>query len=76
MKKILHTFYGIGASVVLLGALFEIGDLNYGDITGLMLLKVGLGVEAVVFFVSAFDYSDVQGTKSGYKWTVKKEKDE
>ena len=77
MKRLLHTFYGIGAAVVLVGALFEIGDLNYGNIDGLMLLKAGLGVEAVVFLVSAFDYSDIKsGKKSGYRWTIRKEKDE
>ena len=77
MKKILHTFYGIGAAVVLVGALSEIGDINYGSIKGLTILKAGLGLEAMVFLVSAFDYSDVKpGEKSGYRWTIKKEKDE
>lgn len=77
MKKLLHTFYGIGASVVLLGALFEIGGINYGNIEGLDILKAGLATEAAVFFISAFDYSGIpKGSKSGYRWTIKKEKDE
>ena len=77
MKKILHTFYGVGAAVVLVGALLEIGDLNYGSIKGLMVLKAGLAIEAVVFLVSAFDYSGIEpGKKSGYRWTIRKEKDE
>ena len=77
MKKILHTFYGIGAAVVLVGALLEVGDINYGSIKGLTVLKAGLGLEAMVFLVSAFDYSEVKpGKKSGYRWTIKKEKDE
>ena len=75
MKRILHTFYGVGASVVLVGALIEIGGLNYGDIDGLMLLKAGLAVEALVFFISAFDYSSLpKSEKRGYKWTIKQEK--
>ena len=77
MRKLLHTFYGIGAAVVLVGALLEVGDINYGSIKGLMVLKVGLAIEAVVFFVSAFDYSGIApGRKSGYRWTIRKEKDE
>ena len=77
MRKILHTFYGIGAAVVLVGALLEVGDINYGSIKGLTVLKAGLAIEAVVFFVSAFDYSGIApGQKSGYRWTIKKEKDE
>ena len=77
MRKLLHTFYGIGAAVVLVGALLEVGDIKYGSIKSLTILKIGLGIEAVVFFVSAFDYSDVKaGRKSGYRWTIRKEKDE
>ena len=77
MKKLIHTFYGIGAAVVLVGALLEVGDINYGSIKGLMVLKIGLGIEALVFFVSAFDYSGIEpGKKSGYRWTIRKEKDE
>lgn len=73
MKRILHTLYGVGAAVVLIGALFEIGNINYGNIDGLMMLKIGLGVEAGVFLISAFDYSGVENG-SNYKWTIKKEK--
>ena len=77
MKRILHTFYGVGAAVVLVGALCEIGDINYGSIKGLEILKAGLAIEAVVFLVSAFDYSDIKkGKKSGYRWTIRKEIDE
>ena len=77
MKKLLHTLYGLGASVVLLGALFEIGNLNYGNIDGLMVLKIGLGIEAAVFFISAFDYSSLPAsTKKGYRWTIKQVKDD
>lgn len=43
--------YGIGAAVVIVGALFKIQHLPGA---GLM-LGIGLGVEAVIFFLSAFE---------------------
>ena len=50
-KNFMAKLYGIGAAVVILGALFKImhweGD-NY-------MLVVGLGTEAVIFFFSAFE---------------------
>ena len=42
--------YGIGAAVVIVGALFKIEHWNGADI----MLMVGLGTEAVIFFLSAF----------------------
>jgi gliding motility-associated protein GldL len=42
--------YGIGAAVVIIGALFKIQHWPYADI----MLIVGLGTEAVIFFLSAF----------------------
>ena len=42
--------YGIGAAVVIIGALFKIQHWKYADI----MLIVGLGTEAVIFFLSAF----------------------
>lgn len=42
--------YGIGAAVVILGALFKILHIGPADI----MLMVGLGTEAVIFFLSAF----------------------
>ncbi len=68
--------YGLGASVVLIGALFKINHYPGADI----MLIVGLGTEALIFFFSAFEppfvepdwsmvypelagmYHDVQGT--------------
>lgn len=50
-KKLFNYAYGIGAAIVILGALFKIQHWPYG---GLM-LTIGMGVEAIVFFVSAFD---------------------
>jgi gliding motility-associated protein GldL len=42
--------YGIGAAVVIIGALFKIQHWKGADI----MLIVGLGTEAVIFFLSAF----------------------
>ncbi|MGV3540489.1 MAG: gliding motility protein GldL [Rufibacter sp.] len=42
--------YGIGAAVVILGALFKILHIGPAD----QMLMVGLGTEAVIFFLSAF----------------------
>ncbi|MBA7561560.1 hypothetical protein ES708_03199 [subsurface metagenome] len=50
-KNFMAKLYGIGASVVILGALFKIQHFQGG---GLM-ISVGLGVEAVIFFFSAFE---------------------
>ena len=50
-KKLFNYAYGIGAAIVILGALFKFQHWPYG---GLM-LTIGMAVEALVFFVSAFD---------------------
>jgi gliding motility-associated protein GldL len=50
-KKIFNYAYGIGASIVILGALFKIQHWAGGG----MMLTIGMAVEALVFFVSAFD---------------------
>lgn len=50
-KKVFNYAYGIGASIVITGALFKIQHWSGG---GLM-LSIGMIVEALVFFVSAFD---------------------
>ena len=49
-KKIMGKLYGWGASVVILGALFK---LQHWEGAGLMLI-VGLGTEALIFFMSGF----------------------
>jgi len=53
-KKVMNAIYGIGASVVIIGALFKI--LHWGG--GNIMLMVGLITEAIVFFVSAFEPVD------------------
>lgn len=50
-KKAMGRIYGIGASVVILGALFKILHLEGAN----TMLMVGLGTEAFIFFLSAFE---------------------
>lgn len=54
-KKTMNFVYGMGAAVVIVGALFKIQHMSLGPITGGMMLTIGLLVEAAVFAVSAFD---------------------
>lgn len=50
-KTIMPKIYGIGAAVVIVGALFKINHLPGAG----PMLAVGLGVEAAIFFLSAFE---------------------
>jgi len=50
--------YGLGASIVILGALFKILHWQIGPLTGGLLLAVGLITEAIIFAVSAFEPVD------------------
>lgn len=54
-KKFFHMAYSIGASIVILGALFKILHMSIGPLTGGILLMIGLGVESIIFFISAFE---------------------
>jgi len=53
-KKLFNYAYGIGASIVILGALFKIQHWTGGS----EMLTIGMFVEALVFFLSAFDSID------------------
>ena len=57
-KKMFNMAYGLGASIVIIGALFKIMHFNLGPITGGMMLSIGMIVEAVVFAISAFEPVD------------------
>ncbi|MGI9526562.1 MAG: gliding motility protein GldL [Weeksellaceae bacterium] len=60
---ILNMVYSLGAAVVILGALFKINHWSLGPLDGSTILAVGLGVEALIFVIFAFD------TPSGeYEW--------
>ncbi len=50
--------YGMGAAVVIIGALFKITHLEFGFITGNLMLTIGLVVEALIFALSAFEPVD------------------
>mgnify|MGYP005639498023 FL=1 len=54
-KKTMNFVYGMGAAVVIVGALFKIQHISFGPITGGLMLTIGLLVEAGVFAISAFD---------------------
>jgi len=47
--------YGIGAAIVILGALFKIQHISIGPLTGGLMLTIGMAVEAIVFAISAFE---------------------
>ena len=53
-KKVMNFAYGMGAAVVIIGALFK---LMHWPGAGIMLI-VGLGTEAFIFALSAFDAVD------------------
>ena len=55
MKRLFHMSYSIGASIVILGALGKILHIPILGIPGGTLLMIGLGVEAFIFFLSAFE---------------------
>ncbi|TSE08395.1 MULTISPECIES: gliding motility protein GldL [Aquimarina] len=77
-KKLMNMVYGLGAAVVILGALFKIMHWPFGN----EMLIVGLVTEALVFTVSAFepvddelDWSLVYPELSGGNKKDKKEKE-
>ncbi|RXP54122.1 gliding motility protein GldL [Lutibacter sp. HS1-25] len=53
-KKFFNYAYGIGAAVVIVGALFKIQHWPFGS----EMLTIGMAVEALVFFLSAFESVD------------------
>ena len=50
-KKFFQMVYGLGASVVIIGALFKIAHWPHGT----LILAIGMIVEAIVFAISAFE---------------------
>ncbi|MEZ4792006.1 MAG: gliding motility protein GldL [Gelidibacter sp.] len=53
-KKLMNMVYGLGAAIVILGALFKIMHWPYGN----LMLIIGLVTESIVFTVSAFEPVD------------------
>jgi len=85
-KKLFNMAYGLGASVVIIGALFKILHWEFGPLTGGLLLAIGLITEALIFAISAFEpvddeydwslvYPELNGGKSGGKNDVKDAKE-
>lgn len=60
-KNFMAKLYGIGAAVVILGALFKIQHWTFAD----EMLIVGLGTEAIIFFFSAFEKAHAE-----YDWSL------
>lgn len=57
-KQLFNMAYGLGASIVILGALFKILHWELGPLNGGLLLAVGLITEAIIFAISAFEPVD------------------
>lgn len=81
-KKLMNMSYGLGASVVIIGALFKILHWELGPLNGGVLLAIGLITEALIFAISAFepvddeyDWSLVYPELAGAQQTGKKKND-
>ena len=57
-KKFMNMAYGLGAAIVIIGALFKITHMEVGFIDGNLLLTLGLVTEAIIFALSAFEPID------------------
>ncbi len=57
-KKFMNMVYGLGAAIVIIGALFKIQHIEIGFLTGGVMLTIGLVTEAIVFAISAFEPVD------------------
>lgn len=57
-KKTMNFAYGMGAAVVIIGALFKITHFELGLLTGTLMLSIGLLTEAAIFALSAFEPVD------------------
>lgn len=75
--------YGLGAAIVIIGALFKIQHISIGPITGGLMLTIGLITEAVIFTISAFepvekdlDWSKVYPELAGFETTSQKMKND
>ncbi|MBK0370414.1 type IX secretion system motor protein PorL/GldL [Flavobacterium agrisoli] len=64
-KRAMNFAYGMGAAVVIIGALFKITHFEIGPLTGTLMLSIGLVTEALIFALSAFEPVDDE-----YDWTL------
>tara|TARA_B100001027_G_scaffold101363_1_gene69648 strand:+ start:696 stop:1286 length:591 start_codon:yes stop_codon:yes gene_type:complete len=59
-ENVIELMFGVGASVVILGALLKITHSDLGPITGNLMLSIGLVTEAVIFAIAG-----IQGYLTG-----------
>ena len=64
-KQIFNAVYSIGASIVILGALFKLTHWSFGPLNGTVLLAVGLITEAIIFLIAAFEPVEEE-----YDWSL------
>jgi len=57
----INFFYGVGAAIILIAAMFKFLGWNFGDI----LFIIGLTTEATIFLISAFEWKYF---KQDYQW--------
>ena len=57
-KRFMNMAYGLGAAIVIVGALFKIIHFQIGPLTGNVMLTIGLVTEAIIFALSAFEPVD------------------
>ena len=80
-KEITAKLYGMGASVVIVGALFKINHWTGAE----EMLIIGMGIEALIFFASAFEplhvtydwslvYPELAGMEDAHGHAAEKEK--
>jgi gliding motility-associated protein GldL len=58
--NVIELMFGVGASIVIIGALLKITHQDFGPITGNNMLTLGLITEAIIFAISG-----VQGYMTG-----------
>ncbi|MBD0824719.1 MULTISPECIES: type IX secretion system motor protein PorL/GldL [Aestuariibaculum] len=82
-KKFMNMAYGLGAAIVIIGALFKITHMEFGPLTGNVMLTLGLVTEAIIFAISAFepvesdlDWSLVYPELAGGKAAKREKKEE
>ena len=53
-ENVIELIFGIGASIVIIGALMKITYMNFGPLTADLMLTIGLVTEAVIFSIAGF----------------------
>ena len=64
-KTTMNFAYGMGAAIVIIGALMKITHWEVGPLTGNLMLAIGLITEALIFALSAFD-----PPADDYDWSI------